>query len=176
MTGHSNWLLKCVTMVYSYKEDKKKYIDIISLYTRRRRSIDLEIVDKHILDIIEWMKCFFLFFLFFSLIDFLRVVFFSFLSKGMSSEEISFNKETFFFFAYLLRVWLFVIRRKRRRNKVEINKNYPSCAAAAPYNRRNKKTKKDHLHDSRTGVSHTHRESEEKNNTKRKDVFQIDRW
>ena len=97
MTGHSNWLLKCVTMVYSYKEDKKKYIDIISLYTRRRRSIDLEIVDKHILDIIEWMKCFFLFFLFFSLIDFLRVVFFSFLSKGMSSEEISFNKETFFF-------------------------------------------------------------------------------
>ena len=121
-------------------------------------------------------EMFLLLFLFFSLIDFLGVCFFSFLSKGMSSEEISFNKETFFFFAYLLLVWLLAIRRKRRRNKVEINKNYPSCAAAAPYNRRNKKTKKDHLHDSRTGVSHAHRESEEKNNTKRKDVFQIDRW
>ena len=97
MTGHSNWLLKCVTMVYSYEEDKKKYIDIISLYTRRRPSIDLEIVDKHILDIIEWMKCFFFFFYSSLLLIFLESVFFSFLSKGMSSEEISFNKETFFF-------------------------------------------------------------------------------
>jgi ABC-type nickel/cobalt efflux system permease component RcnA len=121
------------------------------------------------------MKCFFLFFLFFSLIDFLRVVFFPFYQRECLAKKFHSIKKLFFF-AYLLLVWLFAIRRKRRRNKVEINKNYPSCAAAAPYNRRNKKTKKDHLHDSRTGVSHAHRESEEKNNTKRKDVFQIDRW
>ena len=97
MTGHSNWLLKCVTMVYSYEEDKKKYIDIISLYTRRRPSIDLEIVDKHILDIIEWMKCFFFFFYSSLLLIFLESVFFPFYQRECLAKKFHSIKKLFFF-------------------------------------------------------------------------------